>query len=1038
MPDDKERPCVDAGTRVRLLNDPGRTGVSKGERRERGNRLYLLVAFPERAEWIPLDQIEGVAQDEPPIDLLRRGRFARPLDLYRTLTHIRLSGRLVNFIYSLETTGTDFYAYQFKPVLKLLQSVSTGILIADEVGLGKTIEAGLIWTELRSRFDMQRLLVLCPAMLREKWAGELRRRFGVQAEIQDAKELLGTLRAVSSGEASEFAIVASLQGVRPPDEWDAPESRSPRAELAQLLSRHAQEDPLIDLLVIDEAHALRNPETRTAELGRLVRQTSQYAVLLSATPVHLRSEDLFHLLTVVDDGVFNQKSVFDYIQQANARLVATRDAVLANQVTSMELVERLRQALGHPLLTGNRQMTALLEEAEAGADLGSPKARVEIASRIEAANLLGYSVTRTRRRDVKELRAVRRAETLSVRMSPREEAFYRVVTSTVRRWCAEAGQNEGFVLCMPQRQMASSMAGALWSWSQDDPDIRQELYEDLGIDLPEPEKKILGPLTTELGQRVRELGDLAGLTREDTKYARFRDRLLAFFAEKPADKVVVFSSFRHTLRYLSERLRKDGQSTTLLMGGDSGRQDVLDEFARPEGPRILLSSEVGAEGIDLQFAWVIVNYDLPWNPMRVEQRIGRLDRLGQTSPVIAVWNLIHGDTIDERIYHRLLVRLGIFEASLGGLESILGERISELTRDLLSKNLSPDEETARIDQTFVALENIQKTEQALEDEAPSLVAYGDFILQQVQAAQDLARRIDAADLQRYVIDFLGQRYPGCRFRQGEEDKALVEVDLSPECKNDLSAFLRDRRAMAASRLTGASPVRCRFDNRMHATKVATEETVGQLHPLVRFAASVADHERLVTYPAVAARIRASELPVAIEPGIYAFAAARWTFAALRTSEQLWFGAEEVTSGGVLTESDAERLVVCIGEKGEDWPAATAEVDAPRVADQIEQGLLVRAMERFEQEAARIRDQNEDRADAQTRSLEAHVAQQRAKYEDLKRRHERSGNRGLAKAQETNLARLETRFEQQRKLIESKRSVRQSSDEVGVGVVWVEP
>src|SRR5690606_10948814 len=108
-----------------------------------------------------------------PLDMLESRRLGRPIDLRRTLTHVKLSGRLANVIYSMEATNTDFYAYQFKPVLKILESPSNGILIADEVGLGKTIEAGLIWTELRSRFDMRRLLVLCPAALREKWRREL-------------------------------------------------------------------------------------------------------------------------------------------------------------------------------------------------------------------------------------------------------------------------------------------------------------------------------------------------------------------------------------------------------------------------------------------------------------------------------------------------------------------------------------------------------------------------------------------------------------------------------------------------------------------------------------------------------------------------------------------------------------------------------------------------------------------------------------------------------------------------------------------------
>jgi superfamily II DNA or RNA helicase len=352
---------VDVGSRVRLINDPGRVGIFTGKRAVIGGRDYVQVAFPDQTMQVPFDQIEPVVErGASPIDLFREGRFARPSDLYRVLTHIRLAGRLANFIYSLETTDTDFYAYQFKPVLKLLQSTSTGILVADEVGLGKTIEAGLVWTELRSRFDLQRLLVVCPAMLRPKWRRELRRRFGVTARECDAAELVETLSSVKSGEIRDYAIVASLQGLRPPANWEESDRSGPRVQLARLLSETAAELPLIDLLVIDEAHYLKNPETRTFELGSLLRQSAQFAVLLSATPVHLHSDDLFHLLRIVDEDTFNERDVFEYIRQANERLVTVRDRVLAGEVDTTDLREALSNVLKHPLLKGNRQLEQLL------------------------------------------------------------------------------------------------------------------------------------------------------------------------------------------------------------------------------------------------------------------------------------------------------------------------------------------------------------------------------------------------------------------------------------------------------------------------------------------------------------------------------------------------------------------------------------------------------------------------------------------------------------------------------------------------------
>ena len=153
---------------MRLISNPGRKGFLSGRIKTRGGRTRVEVIFPGNERQYDLEsQIEEVTNDEDPFDLLKKGQFGRSADLRRSMTFIRLSGRLANLIYSMQTTHTDFYAYQFKPVLKLLDSPTNGILIADEVGLGKTIEAGLIWTELRSRIDARRLLVLCPAVLRE-------------------------------------------------------------------------------------------------------------------------------------------------------------------------------------------------------------------------------------------------------------------------------------------------------------------------------------------------------------------------------------------------------------------------------------------------------------------------------------------------------------------------------------------------------------------------------------------------------------------------------------------------------------------------------------------------------------------------------------------------------------------------------------------------------------------------------------------------------------------------------------------------------
>ena len=183
---------MEAGNRVRIISAPDRIGtLSRSEMLGETNRW--LVYFSHKGQWFPESNLELIKEDESLLDLVRGQKFGDAIHLRKAITSARLSGRLAEVIYSMEATNTEFYAYQFKPVLNILESTSDGILIADEVGLGKTIEAGLIWTELVARNNCQRLLVVCPASLCIKWQDELRDRFGVRAEICNASELLNKL-----------------------------------------------------------------------------------------------------------------------------------------------------------------------------------------------------------------------------------------------------------------------------------------------------------------------------------------------------------------------------------------------------------------------------------------------------------------------------------------------------------------------------------------------------------------------------------------------------------------------------------------------------------------------------------------------------------------------------------------------------------------------------------------------------------------------------------------------------------------------------
>ena len=849
---------MQAGQRVRIKSDPGRIGVLTGKTREiAGGLLYWQVQFPDRSSFQLDDGLELVPDTlEHPVDLLRDGKLGRAKDLRGNLTHVRLTGRLANLIYSMETTNTDFYAYQFKPVLNFLDAPSNGILIADEVGLGKTIEAGLIWTELRARFDTRRLLVVCPAMLRDKWQMELERRFGIDAQILDASQFLGLLRRVRSGSRNAFAAICSMQGLRPRRRLEQPDtSTTSSSELAAFLDEHSLEEPLIDLTIVDEAHYMRNPKTSTSRLGRLLRGVSDNLVLLSATPIHLRNQDLFQLLNLVDEDTFTSPSTFDEILQANQPILQARDGVLDNALTPEQLGGLLDVARRNHLLRENRQLDALVKLPISRERLNDEAFRSSLAARLERLNLLSHAVTRTRKRDVLEHRVLRELVAEHVQMSPAERYVYEQVTSIVREYARRRDAHEGFLLVAPQRQVSSSVAAAVQEWSrraQFDPDT---LTEDLGDDVERSERP--GPLVSELISRVQELGDPRELRRGDTKYSRLLEMLADYFRRNPGEKIILFAFYRATLAYLAQRLQQDGIDNIVLTGASGGEKTaVIDEFRQRKEATVLLASEVASEGVDLQFCRVVINYDLPWNPMKVEQRIGRIDRIGQKSPKITIWNLFYADTIDERVYDRLYQRLRLFEQALGGLEQVLGEQIRQLTMDLLRDYLTPEQERIRIDQTAQAIAILKKTEESLEAQASSLMAHGDYIIQQVDAARQMSRWISGEDLWVYLRDFFRSAYEGTQFQQVEANDLVFDVRLSESARFDFGDFLRHHHLVGTTRLAAneLKPVRVKFENRVGKTFATTTETINQFHPMVRFVGKRLGQENMPYHPVVAVSI----------------------------------------------------------------------------------------------------------------------------------------------------------------------------------------
>ena len=667
---------------VRLKNDPARSGMVE-DVIERSGRVTVRVAFADGTRRIPLEQLELVPKTaEGAIDLIQRGIVYPPNSLRKLISHVKLSGRLIDMFYSMENSNTTFFAHQFKPVIKMLNSPTDGLLVADEVGLGKTIEAGLVWTEIAARYQAKRLLVICPKVLCQKWQAELQEKFGLDANIYKADELQNCLENTSIQQRG-FIAICGMQSVRPrPAEKRTGTSAD---KLAEFLERVEEFDHRLDMLIVDEAHHLRNPSSQTHAIGPLFTKVAAFNMLLSATPINLKNRDLFSLLRLIDKDTFADESSLEEIIYANAPLMAAKDALFEGKPLE-EIYEHVQTASRSQLLSGARSLKKLLYELSQINENELNQKRSEFIYRLENVNLLANVVNRTRRRDVEELRVVRKVKPVKLEMNSIEKEVYTKATDAIINHASKNDLPIGFLTVTPQRMLTSCMPATVQHWRRKADRLGYE-------DTDNFDENSVGPLVQALSIVANDFPSNEILEAKDTKFNGLVNELNEYFSDKPNEKIIVFSTFRPTLEYLKKRLSQSGISCLMMHGNTEDRTAAVDQFKNDRSVRVFLSSEVGSEGIDLQFAHCVLNYDLPWNPMRVEQRIGRIDRLGQAAESITVINIFHKDTIDDRIYSKLYDRLKLCETALGGFEDILGEEIQQLTRALFSSKLSPEEET---------------------------------------------------------------------------------------------------------------------------------------------------------------------------------------------------------------------------------------------------------------------------------------------------------------------------------------------------------
>ena len=584
-------------------------------------------------------------------------------DLALTLTATKIKDPLTDVIYSFQTSRTLFRPYQFKPVLKMLMGSSQRLLIADEVGLGKTIEAGLIWSELEFRTRVDTALVVCPASLKRKWQDEMQNRFDRKLEDLDSPRLDKWLTQLEQGRSEPLIAVVSLESLR----------SSVHLERMTMLS------PRFDLVIVDEAHYLRNEQSKSYLLGNLLSDWADSLLFLSATPLNLGTNDLFNLLSILDPSQFFDSKIFEDQLEPNRYLNQIAKDIIKENIDTSELVKTLSKvaetALGSGISKKSdfKSLRKILENKTL-----TYKDIAQSKKHISELNTLASVFTRTRKLDTPENRAIREPIDLHVAWSSEEQAAYAKIYKWFYDRARIKGQIPGFILQMPLRQAASCLP-AMYELMRDKYRFQEEDVEENDWDSVTDEQSVFVPDSDDFVL----LKDLPQISK-DTKYEVFESAIREAQDKGAAKQVLIFSFFRRTISYLEKRMKASGFKVEVMHGGKNAkeRNEIIKRFKAGEF-EILICSEVGSEGLDFQFCNTLVNYDLPWNPMKVEQRIGRLDRFGQLSEKIFIYNLRIPGTIEDDIFMRLYNRIKVFEESIGELEPILRNEFRKASTSLM-------------------------------------------------------------------------------------------------------------------------------------------------------------------------------------------------------------------------------------------------------------------------------------------------------------------------------------------------------------------
>ena len=953
-------PKFKTGDYVQRVNQPEVAGIVREPRWDGQVESWnYLVQFGAQLRAVPEESLEPVIVVESPWESLDQGILSGKTHFVFTLTYERLKNPPARIAFSFATAKTQFYPHQFKPLLKFLDNPGKSILIADDVGLGKTIEAGYILRELEAHQAIQRVLVVVPARLRSKWEKELRQRFNEQFKVVKGADLIEQANRIAKGrELEEFRWIASFEGTR---------SEEVRAALDEA-------NLPIDILIVDEAHRLRNPETLQHKVGMALTRSANSIVFLTATPVQNKLEDLWNLLKLLSPDEFSEWLLFQNQIKGNRLILAAQTYVAAhppNYKAAKESVESFIRQYA-PERAGKRFLTTILERLT-----DAPSNRIEsleLQADISRLSPTSHIISRTRKVEALPNRPKRDAHWQRVSLTEQERAIYEGVEEICRkRWPGKA-DSWGFQmsLIMAYRMTASCIPAALQYFAdklRETERAATEVTEEESSGWQEAEE--ITAWTGPARQALAQIVELAEVPKRDSKLEELVQALKGIWRDDDNSKVrrrkvVVFSFFRRTLEYLARALTARGMQNRMIHGGVpvNDREESIEDFLEREDIPVLLTSEVGGEGIDLQVASVLFNYDLPWNPMVVEQRIGRIDRIGQEAKRLVILNFVVEDSIEERVLQRLLTKIEIFKESIGDPDPIIGEKIERLAGRALQGDLSTEELDRLVAQQGDALARTVLEAKTMLTRVDGLLAADQALIDEINAIIGERQLPSEHELILFLNSFLANRYPGTQL-PSRAVKEVVSVNLGTPLGLALEgrAVELGHEAAVFGRRISTGPVDLTL-SREASYRHFRAELIHLQHPLTRFAVTEITREKSLKNSAFALSLPTKHLP----PGQYGFLVSLIQVRTQRSMTKLvalftdWNGdkvwADPDESTAILIEmlengtdlmdapplADAaevkDRLVTKLNELKREWESREAKLEQARLEQQSASRLAI--------------------------------------------------------------------------------------------------